>query len=177
MFNKEKEKKEYFFKYICTPEWHARQDAGRPVKEATEELVKIHPDWEHPIRTFYGRWKEMFQGPIEGSVRILKELKDKGYKLYALTNWSAELFQLSLEDFEFLHWFDGRVVSGEEKINKPDLSIYKILLDRYKINPGSALFIDDKKENVRAAGELGIEGIQFESPEQLREELINRQVL
>lgn len=174
----DKAKKEYFFSNVATMEWHSKQDAGRPVAEATEELLQKHPDWAHPIKAFYARWKEMFSGTVEGSVEILKELKESGnYKLYALTNWSAELFKEALEDYSFLYWFDGRVVSGEEGINKPSLEIYHILLQRYNVDPQTALFIDDKEENIAAAKKVGIDGIVFTSPQQLRNELTIRKIL
>lgn len=170
-------KQAYFLQNICSEEWHAAQDRGRPVHEATEMLVKEHPDWEHPIRAFYARWKEMFQGAIEGSVQILKELKDKGYKLYALTNWSAELFNDSLKDFPFLAWFDGILVSGEVKMAKPDRNIYQVLIDRYQLDPQKTVFIDDKEKNVAAARDLGMMGIRFEHPEGLRAVLASMNVL
>lgn len=174
----DKKQKEYFLANVCTTEWHTQQDAGRSVKEATEELIKRHPDWAHPIKVFYARWKEMFQGPIEGSVAILKELKETNrFKLYALTNWSAELFEESYTDFPFLHWFDGIVVSGAEKKTKPGEDLYKILLSRYSVDPATALFIDDREENVAMAAKLGIDGIIFTSPQQLRNELNIRKVL
>jgi 2-haloacid dehalogenase len=166
-----KEDRDFFLENICTPEWHNTQDAGRSPTEATEEKVKEFPEWAHAIRAFYARWKEMFMGPIEGSVEILQELKSKGYKLYALTNWNAELFNQTLDDFPFLQLFDGKVVSGAVKQTKPGEDIYLHLLDKYKITPGQALFIDDKKENIQTAEKLGIKGIQFSDPEQLRKDL------
>ncbi len=171
IFENEPEKKAYFFNHICTEQWHAQQDAGRPIDQATSELVEIHPGWEVPIRAFYTRWKEMFHGPIDGSVEILRELKEKNYTLFALTNWSAELLQRSWEDFPFLKWFQGIVVSGEEKINKPAKEIYFILLRKYQIDPKKALFIDDREANVLVAKEIGLAAIQFHAPSQLREEL------
>jgi 2-haloacid dehalogenase len=167
----EKEKRDHFLSNICTPEWHARQDAGRPVMEATKELVAKHPEWEKEITAFYSRWNEMFGGVIQGSVDILAELKNTNLKLYALTNWSAELFQHALAEYDFLHWFDGRVVSGEEGINKPEPEVYQRLLQRFSVDPASALFIDDKDYNVRAAEELGMKGIVFTSPGSLKNEL------
>ncbi len=113
----------------------------------------------------------MFHGPIDGSVEILRELKEKNYALFALTNWSAELLQRSWEDFPFLTWFQGIVVSGEEKINKPAKEIYFILLRKYQIDPKKALFIDDREANVLVAKEIGLAAIQFHAPSQLREEL------
>jgi 2-haloacid dehalogenase len=173
----DKEKRDYFLSNICTPEWHAKQDAGRPVSQATNELVAKHPEWKEEITAFYSRWNEMFGGAIEGSVEILKELKKTDLKLYALTNWSAELFKHALAEYDFLHWFHGRVVSGEEGINKPEQEVYKRLLQRFAVDPRSALFIDDKEYNVDAAVNLGMDGIIFISPGQLRTELEKRSIL
>ncbi|HJW18184.1 MAG TPA: HAD family phosphatase [Flavisolibacter sp.] len=170
LFHK-KEERDYFLKNICTPEWHNVQDGGKNPTEATEEKVKEHPEWEHAIRAFYARWKEMFMGTIDGSVAILQELKSKGYKLYALTNWNAELFNQTIDDFPFLQLFDGKVVSGAVKKTKPGEDIYRHLLDKYHIDPVQALFIDDKEENIQTAEKLGIKGIQFKDPIQLRNEL------
>ena len=116
------EKRDYFFNHICTSDWNEEQDAGRSIVEATQELITKFPDWESSIRDFYGRWTDMLGGPINGTVEIFKQLKDSGkYKTYALTNWQAGLFDIALVRYNFLHWFDGRVVSGEEKMRKPCL--------------------------------------------------------
>lgn len=166
------EKRKYFFENICTPDWNEMQDEGRSIVDATLELIERHPEWEQAIRDFYGRWTEMLKGPIHGSVEIFRELKasDK-YKIYALTNWQAGLFDIALVRYNFLHWFDGRVVSGEEKMRKPFPQFYQRLLDRYNVNPAEAVFIDDSLRNVKAAEALGIKSIHFQSPEQLRQEL------
>lgn len=172
LFEGAPEKKKHFFENICTPDWNEEQDAGRSIKEATDLLVRQHPEWKEHIEAFYGRWEEMLGGPINGTVEIFKQLKQAGrYKLYALTNWSAELFPVALERYEFLHWFDGRVVSGEEKMRKPFPQFYQLLLDRFKINAAETLFIDDNLRNIQAAEAIGLICIHFQSPEQLREEL------
>jgi 2-haloacid dehalogenase len=168
------EKRNYFFGNICTAEWNEMQDEGRSIVDATLELIERYPEWEQPIRDFYGRWTEMLNGPIHDTVEIFRQLKESGkYKLYALTNWQAGLFDIALVRYNFLHWFDGRVVSGEEKMRKPFPQFYQRLLDRYHVNPSEALFIDDSLRNVRAAEELGIKTIHFKDPEQLRKELIS----
>jgi 2-haloacid dehalogenase len=167
-----KEKKEYFFSHICSSDWNEEQDAGRSIVVATQELIAKFPDWEKPIRDYYGRWTEMLKAPIPGTVKIFRQLKESGkYKLYALTNWQAGLFDIALVRYDFLHWFDGRVVSGEEKIRKPFPEFYQRLLDRYNVNPAEALFIDDNFRNVKAAEAMGIKSIHFRSPSQLNEEL------
>lgn len=172
------DKRDYFFSSICTNDWNEEQDAGRSIVDATQFLVQQYPDWERPIRDFYGRWTEMLRGPIHETVTIFRELKDAGkYKTYALTNWQADLFHIALVRYDFLHWFDGRVVSGEEKTRKPFPEFYRRLLDRYNVTPQHALFIDDNVRNVRAAEDLGINAIHFHSPSQLKEELEKLNVL
>jgi 2-haloacid dehalogenase len=177
MFEDEEQKK-HFFENICTSDWNEKQDAGRSLKEATEELVTKHPEWKGYIEAYYGRWEEMLGGPIHGTVEILKQLKEQEkYKLYALTNWSAELFPIALERYDFLHWFDGRVVSGEEKMRKPFPEFYQLLLDRFGLNVEETLFIDDNTRNAKAAEAMGLKTIIFKSPFQLKEELAKLGIL
>jgi 2-haloacid dehalogenase len=168
----------HFLQNICTPAWNEEQDGGRPLQEATDLLVNQYPEHAENIRHFYGRWEEMLGGAIEGSVEIFKELKDKNtYKFYALTNWSAETFPIAQQQFEFLKWFDGIVVSGTEKNRKPFASFYQLLLDRYNIVPQEALFIDDNLRNIQAAAQLGIQTVHFLSPAQLKESLTSKGIL
>jgi 2-haloacid dehalogenase len=177
MFEDEDQKK-HFFENICTSDWNEKQDAGRPLKEASEELVAKHPEWKEYIEAYYGRWEEMLGGPIDGTVEIFRRLKQTGkYKLYALTNWSAELFPIALERYDFLHWFDGRVVSGEEKMRKPFPEFYQLILERFRLNVKETLFIDDNVRNAKAAEAMGLKTIIFKSPTQLKEELINLGIL
>lgn len=168
---------EHFIENICTSAWNEEQDAGRTLAEGTEALIKQFPEHEEKILLYYGRWVEMLAGPIQGTVNIFKQLKDSGnYKIYALTNWAAETFPIAQEKFDFLHWFDGVVVSGTEKMRKPFPEFYQLLLDRYTVKPEEALFIDDNLRNVEAGRKLGIDSIHFITPEQLAEELKKRGV-
>ena len=177
IFNTEEEVT-WFLENVCTGEWNDMQDAGRSFEEATEELVQKFPDHEDAIRAWYGRWQETISGPIHETVEVLKTIKESGkYKLYALTNWSAETFPWALENFEFLHWFEGIVVSGVEKTRKPFPDFYQILFDRYNINPAQAVFIDDNIKNVKGSKEVGLPVIHFQSPSQLKEELIKLSIL
>ncbi|MBP6825481.1 MAG: HAD family phosphatase [Saprospiraceae bacterium] len=174
----DEEKRRFFFENICTHEWNVEQDAGRPIAEATELLVAQHPDWEPEIRDYYGRWEEMLGGPIHDTVDLLRELRDQsGSRLLALTNWSNETFPVALSRYDFLHWFEGIVVSGDEKTRKPFADIYQILLDRYEVEPSQAVFIDDSLKNVEGAEALGIRGIHFRGAGQLRERLVYLEVL
>ena len=166
------EKRDYFFENICTSGWNENQDAGYPIAKATEERIALFPEWEKEIRDYYGRWEEMLKGPIDPAVEIFRQLKESGkYKLYALTNWSAETFPIALERFDFLQWFDGRVVSGEEKMRKPFPEFYRLLLLRYSVNPHQALLIDDSIRNIKAAEAIGIKGLHFVNPRQLKNDL------
>jgi 2-haloacid dehalogenase len=166
------EEMDYFFENICTHEWNLQQDAGKSLAVATKERVALFPEYEAAIRAFYGRWEEMLGGPVDETVTLLAHLKEaQSHRLLALTNWSAETFPVALERYDFLHWFEGIVVSGEEKTIKPRRELYKILLNRYHVEPATAVFIDDNAANVEAAKVLGMEGIHFTSAQQLREEL------
>ena len=168
VFNRDRKKMQWFFDHICTSDWNENQDAGYPMAQATEDKVALFPEYEKEIRMFYGRWVEMLGDSITGTVDILKKFIDsEDYKVIALTNWSAETFPIALERFEFLHWFEGIIVSGEEKTRKPFNDIYNLTLERFNIKAENAIFIDDNLRNIEAANNLGLNGIQFESPEQL----------
>ncbi|QEH44027.1 HAD family phosphatase [Chitinophaga sp. XS-30] len=172
------EETDHFLENICTSDWNEEQDAGRSLAEGTELLVEKYPDFEAQIRAFYGRWREMLGGPIQETVELLQQLKASGkYKLYALTNWSNETFPIALMEYEWLQWFDGIVVSGKEKLRKPFPDFYQLLLDRYMIDKTNAIFIDDNIRNVKAAEEMGIETIHFQTSAQLGEELQQRGIL
>jgi 2-haloacid dehalogenase len=168
------EERKWFYENICTPDWNEEQDAGRTLQAATEELLRKFPEHEKNIRAYYDRWQEMLGGPIHETVDILHHLKHKtDIRLYALTNWSAETFPVALQLYDFLHWFEGRVVSGEEKTRKPFTEIYKRLVERYNIVPENAIYIDDNYRNLIPAKELGFNIIHFQSPQQFKKELEN----
>jgi len=174
----DEERRKHFFENICTAEWNEEQDGGRTIKEANEVLMAKHPEWKEHIEAYYGRWEEMLGGPIEETVEIFKQLKVSGrYKFYALTNWSAELFPIALQRYDFLHWFDGRLVSGEEKMRKPFPEFFQLLIDRFNIKKEEALFIDDNLRNAEAAEKFGFKTIRFKTPSVLKEDLHAMQVL
>lgn len=170
MFEDE-ERMEWFLENICTSAWNAEQDAGRPFEDGVRLLIERHPEYERQIRAYADRWEEMLGGAIEGSVRVLADLKAAGHPIYALTNWSAETFPHAEERYDFLDWFEGIVVSGDICLKKPDPAIFHHLMETHEIEADEAVFIDDSEKNVEAARELGFGGILFESPEQLRTEL------
>ena len=172
VFKGDREKMQWFFDTICTNDWNENQDAGYPLQKATEERIALFPEHEGLIRMFYGRWEEMLGEAIEDTVAILKSLiENPNYKVVALTNWSHETFPIALERFEFLHWFEGIIVSGTEKTRKPFPEIYELTLNRFNITAENSIFIDDNLRNIKAAEALGINGIHFESPNALLDKL------
>jgi 2-haloacid dehalogenase len=167
---------EEFLATVCTPEWNAEQDRGRPFAEGVAELVERHPAHAAAITAYSERWPEMLAGEIGGSVEVLAELRAAGMPLYALTNWSAETFVVARERFAFLEWFDGVLVSGEERMIKPDPRFFNLLLDRFGLAPEATFYVDDSGANVAAARRLGLDAVRFTGPGQLRRELAARRV-
>jgi 2-haloacid dehalogenase len=165
------EQMEWFLANICTYEWNLQQDGGKLFSVATAELQKKFPEYSDKIALYYGRWEEMLGGEITGTVDIFRKLKSDGMPLYALSNWSHEAFPVAFGRYGFMKDFDGLVVSGFEKLLKPDHAIYRLLMQRYNVNPEEAVYIDDNSDNAFAAGELGFHAVHFTSPEQLRTEL------
>ena len=165
------EEMEWFLANVCTYEWNVQQDGGKLFSVATAELQQKFPEYSDKIALYYGRWEEMLDGEIIGTVEIFRRLKSAGMPLYALSNWSHEAFPVAYNRYGFMKEFDGLVVSGYEKLLKPDHAIYRVLMDRYSINPAESVYIDDNKPNAIAATELGFNAIHFSSPDQLRGEL------
>jgi 2-haloacid dehalogenase len=175
---KDEDQVTWFLDNICTSEWNDQQDAGRSFDEATMDLIQKHPEWKEAISAWYGRWQETIGGPIQETVNILRQIKESnGHRLYALTNWSDETFPWALNNFEFLHWFEGIVVSGVEKTRKPFPEFYQILFDRYKVDPAKTIFIDDNIKNVEGGLHVGLSTVHFKSPQHLRSELTRLGVL
>lgn len=171
-FRGDEKKMNHFLEHICSWEWNENQDAGYLLQQATEERVAMFPEHERLIRMYYGRWEDMLGYEHTETVEILKYLKEiEQYKLLGLTNWSHETFPVALERFDFLSWFDGIVVSGTEKMKKPDAEIYHLTLERYNVTAENAVFIDDKKENVAAAKHAGMHSIHFTTAKALKKKL------
>jgi len=171
LFNGDDAAMEDFLANVCTTEWNERQDAGRTFAEGTRELLPRHADKVELIEAWGKRFGEMIPGPIEGTVDVLSDLRAQNVPLYGVSNWSAETFPPQRARFPFLSWFEDIVVSGEVGFIKPDPRIFQVLLDRNGIAPESAVFIDDVAVNAVAASRLGIHGIHFRSPDQLRRDL------
>ncbi len=183
-FNNDEEM-EYFLSHICNESWNAEQDKGRSFDEGVRILEEQYPHYTEAIRLFRDKWDGMLKGEFPESVNLLRQLKELGYKIYGLTNWSAETIGIAYSRYDFFKLFDGIVVSGEEQVIKPALKIYRILLDRYNLNPENTLFIDDNPINVESAKLLGINAIPFDNIENVSfrvstltgENLITKEVL
>jgi 2-haloacid dehalogenase len=177
-FKGNRKKMEKFFDEVCTFDWNENQDAGYPLANATEDRIALFPEQADLIRMYYGRWEEMLRGSISGTVSILKKVvSNNDYRVFALTNWSAETFPIALKRFDFLHWFEGIVVSGTEKTRKPFPEIYETTLERYDLKACESIFIDDNERNVAAANKLGIQTIKFLNPHQLEKDLKTKEIL
>ncbi len=166
----EESEMENFLHTVCTDEWNIEQDRGRSLAEGTCLLQEQFPEFHSLIQLYYDKWEVMLHGDISETVSLLYQLKEK-FNVYGLTNWSAETITIAYERFPFFGEFNGIVVSGEEKMIKPDKRLYHLLLDRYNLKAGNTIFIDDNLNNVKAAEELGMNAIHFKSPDQLKTEL------
>jgi len=161
-----------FLETVCTMEWNLQQDLGRPWQEAVDTLSRRHPDKADLIAAYSDRWQEMVPGEIPGTVAILEELGENGVPLYAITNFSTEKYAEAQNRFPFLKsGFRDIVVSGEEKLVKPDPRIYAVLFERNGLDAGNCLFIDDSRPNVEGARKAGMKAHHFQDAESLRGEL------
>ena len=166
VFNGDKKKMNWFFKTICTEKWNLNQDAGYPLEKATNDLIKLYPRHKSHIEMYYGRWEEMLGGQIKKSVWIFKKLISQ-FEVYALTNWSNETFPVALKRFKFLHLFKDIIVSGKEKLIKPDPKIFELATIRFKIKPSETIFIDDNLNNIITAKKMNFITHHFKNPEKL----------
>lgn len=166
------EKMEFFLKNVAVDEWNAEQDRGRTLKEGTEILIEKYPDWEKEVRAYYDNWTTMLRSDIPKNVEVLRKLADTDYELFGLTNWSHETFPYALANYDFFELFKGKiVVSGEEKLIKPDPKIWELLLDRYSIKAEESVFIDDNAKNIEAAKTLGFITVHLTEETDLQTEL------
>ncbi len=165
------EEREFFLAEVCNDQWNVQQDAGRSIAEAELELIPKFPHYEKEIKMYYKNHRKMIRGVFEESVDILKKLKDKNYECYVLSNWSAETFAGMTDDYPFLKLFDGLLISGEDKLMKPDSAIYELAKNRFNLNPEETIFIDDKRENIEAAKGLDFKTIHLADPKNIEIEI------
>ncbi len=167
---KESSEMEFFLDTVCTEDWNLQQDKGRSLADGTRILQDKFPEHVVKIQLYYDQWEKMVKGHIPQNVTVLRKLKEK-YKLYGLTNWSAETFPIVFKRFSFFKLFDGIVISGQEKLIKPDKKIFEIILERYHLEAKNSLFIDDNMNNIQAAKEMGFVTIHVLEKTDLKWEL------
>ncbi|MGQ0577289.1 MAG: HAD family hydrolase [Betaproteobacteria bacterium] len=172
LFRSDEAAMERFLAEVVPPEWNHEIDAGKPFADAIAERIRNHPEHAELIALWKDEWAKMLREPIAESVAILGELRQRGYRLYALTNWSAETFPLARTKFDFLDWFEDIVVSGEVKLAKPDPRIFALTIARCRLDPARTIFIDDSPRNVEAGRNAGLHALHFSGPKPLRNELV-----
>lgn len=159
---------DWFLAEVCHHDWNVEQDLGRSIADAEAEALARHPDMGPAIRSFYGRFQSMIPRAVDGTVEVLEALKAAGMPVHGLTNFSAETFALTCRRFAFLNAFDTVVVSGAERVIKPDPRIFEILIERAGLTPSRTAFVDDSPRNVEAARRLGFHAHLFEGAEGFR---------
>jgi 2-haloacid dehalogenase len=165
------EEMEWFLAHVCNSAWNLEQDRGRSFADAVVELTAKHPEHAEAIAAFDTRWHETLPHAIDGTVEIFEELAARNAPLYAITNWNGEKFRETKLRFPFLNKFRDIVVSGDEKLVKPDAAIYELFLRRNNLAAKACLFIDDSVANVHGAEAVGMQAHHFTSPENLRKAL------
>lgn len=166
-----------FLDGVFTMDDNARLDSGTPLHEVAASVAERHPDHVELVMAFADRWEETLGSVIEGTVDILNELSEGGVFLLALSNWGKDTFAMIEANYPFFARFDGMVISGREGVVKPGREIFDILCERYEVTPEQCVFIDDSEANIAAATSLGFDALFFESPETLRQQLIERKLL
>lgn len=165
---------EWFVTNVVTPEWHFQHDAGRPLAEMLPELQAEFPEHEALIDAYAARFNETIPGPVPGSLELVERLDDAGVPLFAITNFGHEFWEGFRPTQPIFDRFQGIIVSGTEKLMKPDPAIYRLAIERFGIDPAGALFIDDVADNVAGAESVGIAGHQFLDAATLERELVAR---
>jgi len=176
IFHGDEEAVERFLEEIRFFEWNAHQDAGRPFSEAVAEHCERYPQYCDLIKAYDLRYEESISGPIWENLQIVKSLKQAGYPVYGLSNWPEEKYHIVRPQYEFFKWFDEVIISGEVRMAKPDPRIFNLLLERVDRNPSQCVLIDDSKENIQIASQMGFQVILYESHEQLKDELRNLEI-
>lgn len=162
---------EHFLVEVDFYHWNSLQDAGRTWQDALREGCQNHPKYCELLQLYVDRWEESISGPLWGTVALMEQLKQAGYPLYGLSNWSAETFQRVQHHYPFLGWFKDIILSGAVGLIKPDRRIFELTLQRIGRPAGECLLIDDSPKNIDSALALGIQAIHFLSPAQLRQDL------
>ena len=158
---------------FCNNEWNIKQDAGKLIKDAENDLINKFPQYSKEIKMYYSNHRKMIKGTFKSSIDQFLELKTRDYLCYVLSNWSAETFIGMEENYPFLKNFDGIIISGEVKLIKPDKSIYELAISRFNLKPEETIFVDDKLENIQTAKSLNFKTIHLINPNRIKDEINN----
>ena len=170
----DKDRLEWFVTNVVTPEWHFQHDAGRPLAEMLPELKAEFPGHEALIDAYAARFNETIPGPVPGSLELVERLDDAGVPLFAITNFGHEFWEGFRPTQPVFDRFQGIIVSGTEKLMKPDPAIYALAIERFGIDPAGAIFIDDNAANVAGAESAGIAAHHFRGAMELERDLAAR---
>lgn len=151
--------------------WNYEQDKGGSFTHAVASLAQRHPRYAQTIMAYDRHWEESLGGPIQATVDTLQPLRDSGYKLYGLTNWSRDKYPYLDGQYPFLDLFEEVLVSGIVGLAKPDPEIFKLLLAKIGRPAADCIFIDDTLINISAAQKLGFNTIHFQSTPQMLAEM------
>lgn len=168
---------DYFLNNILTADVNDELDRGKPIHDVARGVVERYPAYSELVMAYAEQWHKTLGPVIDGTVEILQELKQANIPLLALSNWGQDTFASIEANYWFFSLFDGMVISGREGVTKPDRAIFDLLCDRYGLRPQDAVFIDDSPANIGAATELGFDAVLFDSPELLRQQLTDRDLL
>ena len=166
-----KEELNFFLTNVCNNNWNIKQDAGRTIAEGIEELIKKFPNYKNEIILYYSNHRKMIRGVFQNSIDVLSHLHEQNFLCYVLSNWSAETFQGMTDEYPFLKKFDGLLISGIEKMIKPNLEIFNLAIKRFKLIPKETVFIDDNLHNINAAKKLNFKTIYLVNPSLISKEI------
>lgn len=151
--------------------WNRRNDGGHRFDAAEAELIEQFPGDRDAVLAYRRYFEHTLTGMVPGTSAVIAELDRAGIALSALTNWSAETFPVARERFGILDRFGAILVSGEEKLLKPDPAIFALACERAGVDKESAVFVDDSPSNVAAAADFGLTAVQFTGADALRDAL------
>ena len=162
---------DHFFQEIDFFNYLSGIDADRPFRSSIEELAAQKPYLAEPILAYWHRWPETIKGTFDDTLAVVAELREQGIPLYVISNWSSETWRHA-ESYPFLEWFNGIVISGLERVAKPNQLIFEMTCERYGLRPVNCVFIDDVEDNVNSGSNFGFHGILFQDARSLRKQFV-----
>lgn len=173
-----KNEREEFSRCILTDRWlQVLEVENQPFEKTISDMKSAYPQFTRQINVYSERYCDFVTGEVPGMRQLLAELKERGYKLYGLSNWCSKVYVTLGQYPEIFSLLDGRIISCEEHVMKPKAEIYNILLERFGLNAGECLFTDDRLVNIDGARAVGMDGVVFHDAAQFRQELAMRSIL